>query len=97
MIRKILLGLLFMVLASPQAFTVVRSLLGGWVASAEGLPKVGGLALHALVLVTLSTLLWRMPIEGYAHGGTLRDVVNRAERRWERRQERRARRMAEAQ
>ena len=35
------------------------STLGGWIATAEGLPKVGGLAVHALVFMVLSTLIWR--------------------------------------
>ena len=59
MLKKFLIALLFIVLASPQAFTTVRSLLGGWVASTAGLPKVGGLAAHALVFVLLSALIWR--------------------------------------
>jgi hypothetical protein len=57
--KKILMALLFMVLAAPMAFQAVRSILGGWIATAEGLPKVGGLAVHALVFMVLSTLIWR--------------------------------------
>ncbi len=57
--KKILMGLLFMLLASSMAFQTVRSVLGGWIATAEGLPKVGGLAVHALVFMVLSTLIWR--------------------------------------
>ena len=59
--KKLLMGLLFMLLASSVAFQAVRSVLGGWIASAEGLPKVGGLAVHALVFLVLSTMIWRMP------------------------------------
>ena len=57
--KKILMALLFMLLAAPVAFQAVRSVLGGWIATAEGLPKVGGLAVHALVFMVLSTLIWR--------------------------------------
>ena len=57
--KKILMALLFMLLAAPVAFQVVRRVLGGWIATAEGLPKVGGLAVHAVVFMVLSTLIWR--------------------------------------
>lgn len=59
--KKLLMGLLFMLLASSVAFQAVRSVLGGWIASAEGLPKIGGLFVHALVFLVLSTMIWRMP------------------------------------
>lgn len=57
--KKILMALLFMLLAAPMAFQAVRAVLGGWIATAEGLPKIGGLAVHALVFMVLSTLIWR--------------------------------------
>ena len=57
--KKILMALLFMLLAAPVAFQAVRRVLGGWIATAEGLPKVGGLAVHAVVFMVLSTLIWR--------------------------------------
>ena len=59
--KKLLMGLLFMLLASSVAFQAVRSVLGGWIASTEGLPKIGGLFVHALVFLVLSTMIWRMP------------------------------------
>lgn len=57
--KKLLMGLLFMLLASSMAFQAVRSVLGGWIATQEGLPKIGGLFVHALVFMLLSTLIWR--------------------------------------
>ena len=63
--KKVLMGLLFMLLASSMAFQAVRSVLGGWIATAEGLPKLGGLFVHALVFMVLSTLIWRLPF-GYS-------------------------------
>ena len=57
--KKILMALLFMLLAAPVAFKLVRAVLGAWIATAEGLPKVGGLAVHAVVFMVLSTLIWR--------------------------------------
>jgi hypothetical protein len=58
--KKIVPFLTFALLASPQAFLLVRSLLGGWVATTDGLPKVGGLLLHALVFVVLTHFLWQL-------------------------------------
>jgi hypothetical protein len=57
--KKLLMAILFMLLASSMAFQTVRSVLGGWIATAEGLPKVGGLTVHALVFMVLSTMVWR--------------------------------------
>jgi hypothetical protein len=57
--KKLLMALLFMLLASSMAFQAVRSVLGGWIATQEGLPKIGGLFVHAIVFMTLSTMLWR--------------------------------------
>jgi hypothetical protein len=57
--KKLLMALLFMLLASSMAFQAVRSVLGGWIATQEGLPKIGGLFVHALVFMVLSTMLWR--------------------------------------
>ena len=64
--KKILMALLFMLLAAPVAFQAVRAVLGGWIATAEGLPKVGGLAVHAVVFMVLSTLIWRYAPFGYS-------------------------------
>ena len=56
----IVLFFLFALLASPVAFKAVRSILGTWVASAEGLPTFAGVFLHAFVLVlTLRFLMYR--------------------------------------
>lgn len=57
--KKILMALLFMVLASPMAFQAVRAVFGGFIATQEGLPKVAGLFVHAVVFMVLSTLIWR--------------------------------------
>jgi hypothetical protein len=56
----IALFFLFALLASPLAFKAVRSILGTWVASAEGLPTFAGVFLHAFVFVlTLRLLKYR--------------------------------------
>jgi hypothetical protein len=57
----IVLFFLFALLASPLAFKAVRSILGTWVASAEGLPTFAGVFLHALVLILVLRFLKYRP------------------------------------
>jgi hypothetical protein len=57
-VKKIIPFATFVAIASPQAFELTRTLLGSWIASDEGVPKLGGLLLHALVFVILTHLLW---------------------------------------
>jgi hypothetical protein len=52
--------LLFFILANPMMFKVMRGLLGGWIASAEGLPKPAGLLLHAIVFALATRVIMRM-------------------------------------
>lgn len=49
----------YLIVANPATYKAVRGVAGGWVASAEGLPTMAGLALHAVVLVLLVTLIMR--------------------------------------
>ena len=49
-----LLGaLIFYVMASPEAFRLVRSIVGKWVATPNGSPSPGGLLLHTLVFLLI--------------------------------------------
>jgi hypothetical protein len=57
--KKIIPFLSFALFASPQAFQLVRSLLGSWVASSDGLPTMAGLLLHALVFIIVTHFVWR--------------------------------------
>jgi hypothetical protein len=50
----------YVAIASPAAYKTVRSVLGSWVASAEGLPTTAGLVLHALVFIAIVGFLMRM-------------------------------------
>jgi len=52
---------LFALLANPMAFRAIRSILGTWVASAEGLPTFAGVFLHAFVFVIVLRLLKYRP------------------------------------
>ena len=58
----------FFLVANPSTFKIMRKILGGWVASAEGVAKPGGLILHAAVFVALAIFLPRalMRASGYA-------------------------------
>ena len=70
--KKMLPFVLFFIVANPALFKLVRKLLGGWVASADGLPTTAGLLVHSLVFVLLSTFLWRKiygKSSGYAMEG----------------------------
>lgn len=57
---KILIFLVvFFIVANPSTFKIMRKVLGGWVATAEGVAKPGGLILHSAVFVLLAVLLPR--------------------------------------
>jgi hypothetical protein len=58
-VKKVIPFATFVVLASPQAFELTRKIGGGWIASGEGVPKLGGLLLHALVFILVTHFLWR--------------------------------------
>ncbi len=47
----------FIVFASPGVFKATRGVAGNWIASAEGLATIPGLLLHAVVFVTVVSLL----------------------------------------
>lgn len=50
----------FYIVANPATFKLVRKGLGSWVASADGVPTPGGLALHAFVFLIVCHLLWKL-------------------------------------
>jgi hypothetical protein len=58
--KKIIPFITFFIVANPETFKLVRSVAGGWVASADGCPTTAGLLLHALVFVIVCSLLWSM-------------------------------------
>ena len=51
--RKMIISLQTAVIAfvifNPALFQIVRSVLGSWVASSDGLPSISGLILHAII------------------------------------------------
>lgn len=62
--------LAYIAVASPATYKATRGVLGNWVASADGLATLKGVALHAVVFVLLATLLMRFVIphvSGYGH------------------------------
>jgi hypothetical protein len=67
MLMKIFIYMvIFFLLASPGAFRTVRGVLGGWVASAEGVPTSAGLVLHSAVYVLLACYLPAKLLSKYA-------------------------------
>ena len=53
-------ALAFMAVSHPATYQLTRSILGPWVATPEGLPKMGGLVLQAIVFVLLLRLVWML-------------------------------------
>jgi hypothetical protein len=76
MFKRLLIVLLFALIASPFLFKTVAGLLGSWVASNVGTPTPAGLLLHGLVFVVLSGLVMRM-------AGGYRNYRNYAEEMYE--------------
>ena len=58
-VMKIIPFATFVAIASPHAFELTRKIAGRWNATGEGVPKLAGLILHALVFVILTHFLWR--------------------------------------
>jgi hypothetical protein len=67
MLTKVLIYMiLFFLVASPSTFKFMRQMLGGWIASAEGIPSAPGLLLHSAVYVLLACYLPAKLVSGYA-------------------------------
>ena len=65
MFKKLLIVLLFALIASPFLFKTVAGLLGSWVASNAGSPTPAGLLLHGVVFLFLTHLVMKMMGGGY--------------------------------
>ena len=52
-------GVAFMIASSPQTFKIMRSVLGNWVSSAEGVATFPGLFLHMLFFLLVLYLVGR--------------------------------------
>ena len=58
--KKLVPLVVFFIVANPMTFKLVRSILGDWVASAQGLPTTAGLLLHSVVFVLVAHFVWRL-------------------------------------
>jgi hypothetical protein len=58
--QKIVPFTVFFLIANPMTFKAVASVLGKWVANADGLPTQAGVLLHALVFVLMCHFVWRL-------------------------------------
>ena len=65
MFKKLMIVLLFALIASPFLFKTVAGLLGSWVASNAGSPTPAGLLLHGVVFLFLTHLMMKMMGGGY--------------------------------
>jgi hypothetical protein len=54
--------LTYIAVAHPATYKATRGVMGSWVASADGLATLKGVALHAVVFVLLATLLMRFVV-----------------------------------
>ena len=52
-------ALIAFVLYNPALFSIVRSVLGNWVSSADGCPSMAGLLLHTLIFGVILYLLMK--------------------------------------
>lgn len=50
----------FVAVGHPATYKMTSKFLGNWVASSDGVPKVGGLILHALVFLFVIGLLYAL-------------------------------------
>jgi len=65
LMNSILAGLVFFIIASPDTFRFMRSLLGKWVSGPNGCPTTGGLLLHTLVFILITWGMMNIKTEGY--------------------------------
>lgn len=56
----LLKALAFIAVSHPATYRTTRSVIGSWVATQEGLPKMGGLVLHAIVFLLVLNLLYML-------------------------------------
>lgn len=50
-------ALVFLIVAHPQTFKLMRHAIGEWVSNKEGCPTKSGLLLHALVFMLITYLM----------------------------------------
>jgi len=67
--KKLLISLMaaltFFIIASPETFRIMRSILGKWVSSPTGCPTHSGLILHTIVFLLVTWGLMNIKNEGY--------------------------------
>ena len=67
--KKLLISLMaaltFFIIASPETFRIMRSILGKWVSSPTGCPTPSGLILHTIVFLLVTWGLMNVKNEGY--------------------------------
>jgi hypothetical protein len=69
----------YLIVANPATYKAVRGVAGSWVASADGLPTMAGLALHAVVLILLVTAIMRFIVPSKSKFSMELDMANLSE------------------
>jgi hypothetical protein len=59
-------ALLFFIVANPDTFRLMRSILGSWVSGPTGCPTTAGLILHTIVFMLITWGLMNIKSESYA-------------------------------
>ena len=63
---SIISAVVFLVVANPETFRVMRKVFGSWVSSPTGCPSTGGLALHTIVFMLVTWGMMNIKREEYA-------------------------------
>jgi hypothetical protein len=63
---SLLSALLFFIVANPDTFRLMRSILGSWVSGPNGCPTTAGLILHTIVFMLITWGMMNIKRESYA-------------------------------
>jgi hypothetical protein len=69
----------FIIVSHPETYKLVRKVAGSWVATQDGLPKLGGIILHSVVFVFLVGFLMRLFGVGRSSYAEYADPVSQPE------------------
>ena len=65
-VTSLMSALLFFIIANPDTFRLMRSILGSWVSGPNGCPTTAGLILHAVVFFLIVWVMMNIKRESYA-------------------------------
>lgn len=74
-IISLMSALVFFIVANPDTFRLLRTILGSWVSSPTGCPTTGGLILHTIVFMLITWGMMNIKRESYAPYEPAEDVT----------------------